>query len=522
MSEQTWRKSRGITRRVIVEGELMLETPASFGNGDADGVTDLSLLRDPLEGRALLMGTSIAGALRNYLRELEEGFGVRYEDRSVQTKQPRRPLSLQLFGGERRDDNGDQSPLIVDDALGKIPQTELRDGVSIDPVTRTAADEQKYDIELLRVGTTFALRFELLISEDSGELRKAVALALSGFQEAGQICLGARKRRGFGECSVNEWRVTEYDLTTKDGLFSWLTGEGVVNSGEDIVALLYPSKEMARAVRHFVDQRYWFRVQAAFSLDSSLLIRSGTGASLLGPDDMHIHRLEVDSDARMPVLPGTSLAGAIRHRALRIAQTVLPDGGADLVSDLFGTVQQAENSTGASDDEYKGSRVVVRETIINPERVHHIVQNRIRIDRFTGGVLDNFLFDEAPLFEKGEADDEQALIGIDLTVRNPEAHDIGLLLLVLKDLWLADLPLGGGANVGRGRLHGRYAKLTIHDPRAISTGDNSGADSTTTWQIKQESGGKLAVSGSGSVPELEEFVMQLNRYQIAAEGEKNE
>lgn len=49
---------------------------------------------------------------------------------------------------------------------------------------------------------------------------------------------------------------------------------------------------------------------------------------------------------------------------------------------------------------------------------------------------------------------------VDLHLQNPKNHDIGLLLLLLKDLWTEDLPLGGESSVGRGRLQGRQAELT--------------------------------------------------------------
>jgi hypothetical protein len=37
---------------------------------------------------------------------------------------------------------------------------------------------------------------------------------------------------------------------------------------------------------------------------------------------------------------------------------------------------------------------------------------------------------------------------------------VGLVLLLLKDLWTGDLPLGGEISVGRGRLKGKQATLT--------------------------------------------------------------
>jgi CRISPR/Cas system CMR subunit Cmr4 (Cas7 group RAMP superfamily) len=64
-----WQNPRGIQERIVVEGTLILETPTHLGNGDAEGPLDMPLLLDPLKGKTLLTGTSIAGALRNYVWE---------------------------------------------------------------------------------------------------------------------------------------------------------------------------------------------------------------------------------------------------------------------------------------------------------------------------------------------------------------------------------------------------------------------------------------------------------------------
>ena len=66
---------RFITERWVVTGTLLLETPSHFGNGDADALTDMPLLVDEVDHEPFLPGTSIAGALRNYLRERALGYG---------------------------------------------------------------------------------------------------------------------------------------------------------------------------------------------------------------------------------------------------------------------------------------------------------------------------------------------------------------------------------------------------------------------------------------------------------------
>jgi hypothetical protein len=154
--------SRQIVERWVIEGELILQSPTHLGNGDSDGLVDMPLLLDEATGRAILTGTSLAGALRNYLREWRHGFGASPQDNLVES----------LFGTDKGNDQGSQSALIVDDAVGGAPKIELRDGVRIDPTTRTAKIDfdgdtmrgYKYDLQLLEAGIVFPIRLELQLS----------------------------------------------------------------------------------------------------------------------------------------------------------------------------------------------------------------------------------------------------------------------------------------------------------------------------------------------------------------------
>jgi CRISPR/Cas system CSM-associated protein Csm3 (group 7 of RAMP superfamily) len=483
---QDWRKSRQIVERIIVEGDLILSTPAHFGSGD-EGDADLSLLRDALDGSALLPGASIAGALRNYLRERKWGYGAAARNSD-------------LFGGKRGakdEEEGDQSLLVVEDAISRDPmQIELRDGVGIDAETRTAAQGKLFDMEVLRAGTRFPLRFELLIDERNGDsagrrerLCRDLALALNGL-EKDEICLGARKRRGFGRCRVDEWHVRRFGLLDTDGLLAWLAeGRDWVDAPTVPEAIGGTLAEKLGVTSEDIDRRYRFEIDARFALDGSLLVRSGAGRTDLGPDMEHLHRTPYDrthdkSGEREPILPGTSLAGALRARALRIANTLTPDRikAGSLIDAVFG-VGPEDVTAQRPDDEQKhwASRLVTYEAAV--EGVQERVQNRIRVDRFTGGAMDNYLFSEAPVFGDGKSFVDLKLVlrgrapdpDKPHEARGSEEYEIGLLLLLLKDLWTGDLPLGGESSVGRGRLRGVSATL-----RQVTSGG------ITTWQIEQQ------------------------------------
>ncbi|MEG4282710.1 RAMP superfamily CRISPR-associated protein [Microcoleus sp. A006_D1] len=441
--ERRNRCQRPIAQRIIVRGTLTLDTPTCLGSGDADSPTDIALLRDSVSDCALLTGASIAGALRNYLREYQHGYGVEEQNGDRATR---------LFGGTRRDPDGEQSPLIINDAIGStIPIVELRDGVEIESITGTAKPGQKYDLELLAAGTEFPLYFELLIEKNKNQTEQQtlindLALALRGLEQH-EIGIGMKKRRGFGRCHVEEWQVWSFNLEHSGDRTSWLNFEhwqpGLLPNYPT-----YPFKEAFEKVGIQLDvsgedKRDRFTIHAEFKLVGSLLIRSGQDSTGRAPDVVHLksHR----NNELKPVLSGTSLAGVLRHRAERIVNTL--EKPITIIDEMFGTDFSKDKTKQA-----KASRLVVHEKVI--EKADDLVQTRIAIDRFTGGAYHGALFDEQPIFG-GD-------VTLELELRKPEESEIGLLLLLLKDLWTSDLPVGGESSIGRGRLQGKNATLTWH------------------------------------------------------------
>lgn len=443
-------RSRHIVRRIIVEGDLILQTPSHFGNGDSSDLLDMPLLVDPHDNKTpLLTGASIAGALRSYLRQTS-----RVED------------SILLFGGQKEDDEGEQSPLIVEDAYGEAYGSLLRHGVRIEAASRTAAAGALYDTQLWQAGTRFPLRFELVIraTDNEAKMKQALATALAGLEE-GRITLGARKSRGYGQVRAENWQVKAYNLRDSEQLLNWLEQGGTSLSGEPANATI---KDALGVANLLADRRHYLEMEAAFILDGSLLIRSGQGKDDVGPDTVHLHARQADGTLR-PILSGTSLAGVLRARALKIANTLSPAKASSLVDGLFGGPYKDPIS---GEPKLRASRVVVRETAVgtfDPEKPGaraDLVQNRVSIDRFTGGARETALFDEQPVWGN-----ENTKVKIHARLNEPAEHEIGLLLLLLKDLWTGDLPLGGESSVGRGRLRGQKATLTHHN------------GTTQTWTI---------------------------------------
>jgi len=519
------RLHRRLVERFVITGKLRLTTPAHFGNGETDNFTDMPLMKDELDqNKPLLPGSSIAGALRSYLRERQLGYwqppppppkdnSKKEEDRyKAEMKKERELAASLLFGGARGDDDGGQSPLIVHDALGVATAYELRDGVRIEPETRTAEDNKKYDTTLLAASSTFDLRFDLLIGLPEGcasrndqkfkdhrmALLSTLATALDGLAK-GEITLGARKRRGFGRCRVDEWTVRSHDLLDRKGLLAWLA-EDRPGWVEAVKPKQDAQIKSALGANNLIDDnRRRFTMKATFALDGSLLVRSGTPDE--GPDMVHLQSPRPDNNGRMvrrPILAGTSWAGVLRSRATQIVNTLAPQRqkqADDIIECIFGPEEIR-----TSDRNVKASRIEIAETDIHEfdetgkRIIKPLEQTRIKIDRFTGGAFESALFSEEPLF--GSRDSR---LTMELSLRLPKDQatqmqhaEIGLLLLLLKDLWTGDLPLGGEVSVGRGRLRGVQAEINYAGRK---------------WGL--EAGGDGLTITAGERAELEAFVAAL-------------
>lgn len=450
---------RPVATRWVIRGTLTLETALHLG-GAAGEQVDMPVLRDAREGRPLLPGTTLAGALRSALADRLAGY---------EKSEP--PEVAALFGGARGDDDGSQSPFIVFDALGEIPLghgVEIRDGVAVSAATGIAENHKKYDYEVLPAGTTFPVRVDLLLPApastngatppDEKSLLEALAAALDAFAH-GQSAFGAKRSRGLGRVST-VWAAKRFDLGSPEGWLEWTLSDHqrpfAANPDQSCVrdALEQAAPEALRSLELPGDRRERVVIDLDLRVAHDVLVRSPStdpGA----PDVSHLH------SGGTAILPGTSLAGVMRTQALRIAKLFHDDERAKkIIDDLFGPRFEGQRPSGTLKP--RASRLRVGEDRFGGSQPQR--QTRVAIDRFTQGVVDTALFDEQT--EVG------GRASVRLELRNPKEGELGLVLLVLKDLLDGSLPVGGTSSVGRGVLRG-MATVTWHEadgaaPRSAS------------------------------------------------------
>jgi len=444
-------KNPKLTGKIIMEGQLKLISPLVIGSGDKDNA-DTVVIKD-CEGKPYIPATSFTGAIRHYFENYAD-----YNDDKTQWN---------YFWGSQ-EDNGAQSALICSDLnCTNDAGIVVRDGVRIDNKKGIAEAAAKFDYEVVEPGAEFKLKMEITLRAeyDQDFFKKTIIFIRQALLQE-EIRFGAMTMKGFGKCKLESPELYEYDFSKDDDVKKWLSR----SPGNKIVE-----------VEPFNSKQKTFRIEADFDIKTSMIIKSA--ARDCEEDDAHIQ------SAGKFVLPGTSVKGAVRARAIRIINT-LGGNGEEKIKDLFGCIPDPKEPKDNDKTAIK-SRVRVEETFIEDTAEYR--HNRIKIDRFTGGASDGALFNELPLW-KGNC----KLI---MVIEDYSAAEAGLLLLILKDLWSGDLPIGGDKNIGRGVLKGKKAVITYKEEEIV-LGANAETD---------KSGRK----------KLESLVTAFNKDIAAANGGKN-
>jgi CRISPR/Cas system CSM-associated protein Csm3 (group 7 of RAMP superfamily) len=446
--------SHRIIGKIIVRAEINNTSPLLIGKGEGESSdTDIMLWHD---GRPYIPGSSLAGVLRKRFCEW-----CSIKDK-VQNKK-----EIEKFWGtdDSKKQETFQSHIIFDDLLPQESsafEITIRDGVRIEHKTSIAANQGKYDYQLLEPGVTFDFKAEITIREgmDSGVFRK-IALSIGAIIKNNDFRIGALTSGGFGKIDVKAFEAHHYDFKSSDedkaksAAIAWFD---YLKNGTPNDAYLI------KDVEPFVLHHKTFAVVANFKIKSALITGSYTSNPNL-PD-----KSQLTSNGKY-VLSGKAIRGALRHRTVKILNTLNCDGD-ECIKPLMGYVDPKNPKTRAVK-----SRLRIEESHL--DSFEAMTQNRIRIDRFTGGVMDGALFNSAPVWQKGEN-----TLTLSFAITNPEKWECSLLMQLLKDLWLEDLPIGGEKNVGRGVLIGQSAAI-YEDGQEIARLKGQSNDFEVTGDMKK-------------------------------------
>lgn len=434
--------SARIIKKIIFNIPMQTYSPLRISSGVDDGITDILVLKDK-KGKAFIPGTSITGVLRAKMSNI-------YGDRAVD----------RLFGSI--DDDGNQSMINISDIVLENAKIINRDGIKIDSFTGVSKQGAKFDFEAIDKGATGDLYIEVTLRESclseqnkpnisyrkehkdfaiNGDVYGELTATIADILTEG-INVGSLTTKGYGKIKSREpVKMYVFDFKNPQGAMKWwqYLNEGILQdvayTGNNSVAVV--SEED-------------FVMQMEFALTSSMIIRDYD----VDTDDEKekIAAVQMKSGEDF-VIPATSIKGVLKSRAYKILMNLNhhdEQEAEDFLDKLMG------RETDNKEDKGQKSRLYIDEVYIRPNILHSKKQSRNRIDRFTGGTIDSALFTDKPIWQ---TDKSKATIAINLKVQNCDEKEAGLMLLVMKDLWLGDLAIGGNKAIGKGVLKGK--KCTI-------------------------------------------------------------
>ena len=410
-------------------------------------------------------------------------------------------------------------PAYKDNDSGESPLPR-RHGVGIDRTTGAASDGALYEHEFLPRGTAFDIRItaegrdDETMGRDQSEgipgpapskaielllhlilsLFKNEAISLGGRTGSGQGAIKVQESDKKRQGSNEERQDSDYQYLRIVGKSKGIEGKRLVDVVDPLTGALTEGPESSEGT----DSSAWVGMQPArikitwwsptgiFVAEDEKLTKHRKAQKEAEKEnrkkgtDEEVHEVvyplrdpSVAWDEAQLLIPGTSIRGALRSRASRIARTVLaarrelePFTSHDLHEQIAAEPNLVRYMFGST--EYRGALTVHDCLSTDPGKLIEVTHNAI--DRWTGGVIDGGLFTEAVYLgthwepitididlrqllnnikaEKGPEDREQSK-----PTHADYAHAAYVLLgLVLAELSAGTLPLGSRSTRGLGQV----------------------------------------------------------------------
>lgn len=250
---------------------------------------------------------------------------------------------------------------------------------------------------------------------------------VEGFK-SGNLRLGANKMSGFGKFDVKKVQVRELDLKQRKDLISY-----IMNDKEYTTLKLDKFKD--------IGNKGYIEFDFEGSIVDSMIVKQYL------MDEKEADCINMINSKEESIIPGTTIKGLFREYNTKILNTLDLEDKLFLIEDIYGTDPNRKTQT------HTIGKVLTSDVVIkNPK---YCVYNRIKVDRFTGGVMTGGKFDE----ERVQGD-----LNFRVSLKKLEENNkaaVGLILLTFRDLGLSKLTIGSSSSIGAGRIKG--SKLIVKE-----------------------------------------------------------
>lgn len=369
--------------------QLVLTSPMSVGSGESR-YTDHDIVLDS-RGLPFIPATAIAGVFRHYLGE----------------------DCRELFGCINGD-KGEPSHVIFYDACEtRHTFTTIRDCVRMNDGEKTAKNGAKFDLQAEETNAVFEAVIEL--DEIGCKFAESIESAIAALN-SGILRFGTKTSRGYGAVKVNELYKAEFTLP--DDADRWLDFD-MFSCGDSCYNKTAPAE--------YSGLKYT-RILLNLSQNGGISIREYSTERQENSDKMGANFKQMSLNSGVPVIPGTSWAGAFRSRYTDFC-------GAVKCRELFGYVDEVSSDG-------RASRISFSESQIQKNTYIEKLITRNAVDRFSGGVKDSALFSERAVFNGKSS--------LEITIKKATDEELSAVCAVICDLDRGYLAVGGLTSVGRG------------------------------------------------------------------------
>lgn len=398
-----------ILKKQYLKIEFTLLSPLSIGNGKNEK-TDQDIVLNS-RGIPYIPGSAVAGVFRDACKKV---MGDEWTQRYFG--------SIRDNGNDNGNESITESQFRVYDAYIQSEEyfVSRRDGVALDDY-KYGIPGAKFDREILESGIIFRTFIERDMDTNESEEKDAFNKLAEVLYNI-PIFFGSKISRGYG-------RVGNFKIFKKEFSFDTKQGSGWLDFDMYTYDWLKKSFEISKSDKVFLENK---KITLELALQGGISVRQYTTEIKEDveqvPDMKQLivrQKNETGKLEEVPVIPGTTWAGAIGHRMKLFYPNVskyFGKGGEDgkIRSKIFFSESQLKNSV---------SKVISRNAI----------------DRFTGSTVDGALFTEQ-IYYGGTTVLE---IYFDL-YKEIDLDFIKSLAVALSDLHEGLLAIGGGTSIGRG------------------------------------------------------------------------
>ncbi|MCC3867933.1 RAMP superfamily CRISPR-associated protein [Terrisporobacter mayombei] len=387
--------------RFINEYKISLKnkTPLKIGNGKEES----DILIDKNSQKPLIMGSSFAGAFKSYLLGMSEEKNVNL-----------------VFGSESKDNT--DSKIYISDSYGNKLNLGSRPGIRRDYKYGTSIEGGKYDTTFIEMDTNFEVKIKCFAeNKKENEIEEnLINKIIVGIRE-GKVRLGANKMNGFGSFEINNVEVAKFDLGNKANARDYILNNKKYKT-MDYTKLENDSN------KGYISFKFYGEIVDSLIVKENLIV------------DYENMKNSFEQD----IIPGSTIKGMLRQYNTIILNT--------LNKELF-IIDKIYGSSPDMRTNHTIGRLLVHDVII--ENPKYCTYNRIKVDRFTGGVTTGGKFNEKRV--KGS-------LGINISLKRFENEDenkiaIGMVLMTLRDLGLSKITIGSSSSVGSGRIKGEHIEI---------------------------------------------------------------